>query len=332
MEDVYPLTPVQGGFLFHSLYEQDDTYFEQVQCRIKGRLDVAAFRNAWQILVDRHAVLRTYFVWQGLLEPMQVVCDRAKLTWQQWDLQGCSVEEQQFRWQEFLEVDRRKGFDLSAPPLMRLTLAQTGACVYEFAWSHPHILLDGWSVQLLLNELLISYSAFVEGKPPCLPEVRPYRDFVAWLQSQDANSAEEFWRERLRGLVGPSELAPMISNASGKHERGFGEESLRISAESGLALRSMADRYRVTINSIVQGAWALVVSHYCAQHDVLFGAVVSGRPAELPGVESIVGFRRANRRLDSRDPATPGRRTALSIHVPSRCPKVERSVADCALL
>ncbi|MEO0408900.1 MAG: condensation domain-containing protein, partial [Cyanobacteria bacterium P01_A01_bin.135] len=185
VKDIYPLSPTQQGMLFHSLYGPDSgAYVVQVGFTVKGALDLEAFSQAWRWLVQRHGVLRTAFVWDSLEAPLQVVGQRAELhiALEDWQTQP----DPQQALADWLAGDRRRGFDLSAAPLMRVTAFKLATDTHRIIWTYHHLLLDGWSVPLLLRELLVAYQAFEQGRSPALASPRPYRDYIAWLKQQDA--------------------------------------------------------------------------------------------------------------------------------------------------
>jgi amino acid adenylation domain-containing protein len=294
IEDIYELSPMQQGLLFHTLLSPGSAeYFEQISCTVSGDLDVEAWKRAWQQVVDRHPVLRTAFYWEDLEHPLQVVQRRAELPATEEDWRGLSPTEQQARLEDFLGDDRRRGFDLATPPLMRLALLRTGERSFHFVWSHHHLLLDGWSAQQLFKEVATYYEAFNRRSSVALPVPRPYRDYINWLQQQDAARAESFWRSALKGFSAPTLIgghnhagnggAPAEANA---HE----EEFATLSTEETTRLNSFARQHHLTLNTLAQGAWALLLAHHSGTPDVLFGATVSGRPAQLAGVEQMVGL------------------------------------------
>ena len=204
VEDVYPLSPLQSGLLFHGLYAPDSgAYFEQVRGTLEGQLDVLAFRQAWQRVVDRHAVLRTSFAWEHLDTPVQVVHRRVSIPWDEQDWRGRSALEPQERLATFLRADRARGFDFTRAPLMRITLIRVADDTWRFVWSHHHLLLDGWSLPVLMNEVLLSYEGLARGREISLERPRPYRDFIAWLQRQDLEPVEAFWRKTLQRVPRP---------------------------------------------------------------------------------------------------------------------------------
>ncbi|MCC5666143.1 amino acid adenylation domain-containing protein [Nostoc sp. CHAB 5784] len=292
IEDFYPLSPMQQGILYHSLAApKSGNYFEQFSWTLHGKLNITVFHSAWQHIVERHSILRTCFVWEGLKEPVQVVHRQVTLLWQEYNWQHLSPDEQQQKLEVFLQSDRSSGFELTQPPLMRLTLVQLSDTSYNFTWSHHHLLLDGWSVALIFKEVLACYKAFNNGEDVYLEAIRPYRDYIVWLQQQNLSMAETFWRETLKGFTTPTWLwADQGARKSLTSEDGYAEQKIQLSAVTTAVLQSVAQQHQLTPNTLVQGAWALLLSCYSGQEDVVFGAVASGRPPILAKAESMVGL------------------------------------------
>jgi len=289
IEDIYPLSPMQQGLLFHSLYSAGSgVYVQQMSCTLQGDLDVPAFERAWQRLVDRHAILRTAFVWEDLEEPVQVVHRRVAVPLERKDWRALSAADQEARLADLLDEDRRRGFELSHAPLMRLVLIDLGGDAHQFVWSHHHVLMDGWCNTLLQKEFLAHYEAFAAGRDLHLPPPRPYRDYIAWLRRRDLSTAEGFWRRALRGFTTPTRLS--VDRRSDGPLEGYARQQVELSAEASDALRSFARQHQLTLNSIAQGAWGLLLSRYSGDDDVVFGTVVSGRPPEVEGIETMVGL------------------------------------------
>jgi NRPS condensation-like uncharacterized protein len=281
VEDIYPLSPLQQGLLFHTLQAPESgVYFEQLSAVLGGDLEVASFKRAWQKVLERHALLRTAFYWEELSEPLQVVHRQVELPWVEEDWRGLSPNEQQGRFEAFLEADRGRGFELGQAPLMRGALLRVAEDAHQFVWSFHHLLLDGWSLPLVLKEVLAYYEAYCGGRELQLGSPRPYRDYIVWLQRQDLAQAEGFWREALQGMTAPTPL-PIGRSEGGLGERAprYAERGLRVSAAVTGRLQALARAHRLTLNTLVQGAWALLLSRYSGEEEVLFGATVSGRPA-----------------------------------------------------
>ncbi|MBG1243500.1 non-ribosomal peptide synthetase [Nostoc sp. NZL] len=292
IEDFYPLSPMQQGILFHALYTpKSGVYCEQFSCNIHGHLNISLFKQAWQQVVERHQILRTSFIWEGLKEPAQVVHKQVGLPWEQQDWQGLTSVAQQERMEDFLKVERERGFELSQPPLMRLSVIQLGENDYRFIWSHHHLLLDGWSSSLLLNEVFALYKGFTQGENLSLERPRPFRDYIAWLQQQDLADAEIFWRQRLKGFstLNSFRVDRKTDNLVSQSNN-YDTQHVRLSEKETSALQQFARQQQFTLNTLLQGAWAILLSRYSGEHDVNFGAIVSGRPPTLAGTESMVGL------------------------------------------
>jgi amino acid adenylation domain-containing protein len=291
IEDIYPLAPLQEGLLFHTLYSPDSAvYFQQLKFSFKSDLKIEAWREAWMRVVERHAILRTGFVWENQPRPLQVVRKRVSLPWREEDWRGLSPDEQQRRFEEFLRDDQRCGFDLTKAPLLRLTLIRMGDADYQFICSQHHLLVDGWSTAIIIKELDTYYDAAAAGYEIDLEKPRPYRDYIAWLQQRDLSKAEAFWRGFLQGFTTPTTLAADSSSRSLTDEAGNQRKrQVVVSAETTALLRAFAQRQEITLNTIMVGAWAMLLSRYGGGDDVVFGLTVAGRPAALAGMESVVG-------------------------------------------
>jgi amino acid adenylation domain-containing protein/non-ribosomal peptide synthase protein (TIGR01720 family) len=293
VEDLYPLSPLQEGLLFHSLYAPGGgEYFEQMSATLSGRIDLAAFRRAWQTAVDRWAILRTGFLTEKeLSRPLQVVYRKAELSWRVCDLRELSGSDQLRQREAVVAADWRLGFTLSRPPLMRLTLIPLSSEAVILIWTFHHLLLDGWSISLLLREVMLQYMGQVRGHRLALDPPVAYREYIEWLSRQDGERAEQYWRRTLRGLAAPTSLRSLqstISLAADEHD--FEGHQTTFSPEVTGRLSSLARRQRLSMATVVQGLWAVLLSRYAGERDVIFGAATSGRPPQVPGVESTVGM------------------------------------------
>ena len=293
IEDIYPLSPMQQGMLFHSLYAPDSgVYVEQLGLEIHGQLDVTALEQAWQRCIDHHASLRTAFVWEKLEQPLQVVGRQVKLPIDRRDWRSLSADEQRSQLEDWLQADQRQGFTLSKAPLMRLTLIHLGEERAYFLWSHHHLLLDGWSASLLLKQVLEQYQAICQGQTLPLEPARPYRDYIAWLQQQDIAIAERFWRQYLQGLTTPTQIqaqTPAQSSPETIVPR-HAEHVVRLTADATAQFQGFAQQHGLTLNTLIQGAWAILLSRYSGSTEVVFGTTVSGRSPNLVGSESMIGL------------------------------------------
>ncbi|HSV65772.1 MAG TPA: amino acid adenylation domain-containing protein, partial [Mycobacteriales bacterium] len=303
VEDIYPLTPMQAGMVFHGLVGvSSGAYFNQVRLRLSGVSEPRALGAAWQRVVDRTPVLRSGVVWDDVAEPLQVVRRDVTLPVSYHDWAGLPDEAQQEKLAALLAADRAAGLDLAVAPLLRVALATLSEDEVLLVWSFHHVLLDGWSAAQVFDEVCAEYAATVDRRRPAeghghvAPVRRPFRDYLRWLGEQDHGQAEEYWRQVLAGFDSPTAL-PFDRQPVEAH-RAESRETVRValSPERSGTLREVAQRHGITVNTVVQGAWALLLSHYNPHHegggepDVVFGTTVSGRPAELPGVESMVGL------------------------------------------
>jgi non-ribosomal peptide synthase protein (TIGR01720 family) len=296
VEDIYPMSPLQQGMLFHSLYEPQATiYFTTLTWYMNGVLDADAYERAWQHVVNRHTIFRSAFMGQDLETPVQVVLRRARLPLERYDWRGMEPSEQEARFLSLQQIDRELGFDFAKPPLMRLFLVRTGETRHRVMWSSHHVLFDGWSLPIILNEVWVSYDAFLRQEEPRLGPARPYRDYIAWLQQQDKTKAEAYWRGRLADFQEPTTLDIERTEVERTEEAAVGRGDYRNNYDYTFALdlgalEAFARQHKVTVNTLAQGAWVLLLSRYSGSKDVVFGVTISGRPVELPAIETRVGL------------------------------------------
>ncbi|GHF53719.1 amino acid adenylation domain-containing protein/non-ribosomal peptide synthase protein (TIGR01720 family) [Amycolatopsis bartoniae] len=288
VEEIYPLTPLQAGMVFHSLVDTTSTaYFDQFRLRLRGVSDPELLARAWQQVVDRTPVLRSSVVWEGVAEPLQVV-HRVRVPVRHFDWRGRADQERALA--ELLAADLAEGLDLTTPPLMRLALVRLADDEVQVVWTSHHVLLDGWSVAQVIGEVCERYSALAAGRAPEVPSRRPFRDYLAWLAEQDRQEAERYWRRVLGDFAAPTPL-PYDRPPLEAHRAESGEMVLaELSPQESRQLHVMAKRNALTVHTVVQGAWALLLSRYSGDSDVVFGTTVSGRPEELAGVESMIGM------------------------------------------
>ncbi|MFD8344171.1 amino acid adenylation domain-containing protein, partial [[Kitasatospora] papulosa] len=291
LEDVLPLTPLQAGMLFHALYDSRavDVYTAQFVFELEGPVGVPALRAAAGGLLRRHANLRVGFLHEDLDEPVQAVAAEVPVPLEELDLTGAdapgTVED---RLAAFLAADRTRRFDLATPPLMRFTLVRTAPDRHRLVMTSHHILLDGWSMPLLVRELFELYAH--HGDDSTLPRVAPYRTYLAWLAQQDRAAALDVWRTALAGIEAPTLLAGRGGTDVPAPGELPGTLVLELDAATTHRLRETARDHRLTLNTLVQGAWGLLLAHLTGRPDVVFGTTVSGRPPEIPGIESMVGL------------------------------------------
>ncbi len=286
-EDIYALSPAQKGMLFQSLSERTPgMYIEQFCCLIHGDLDIARFERAWSDIIEQQQVLRTSFFLNDLVFPLQLIHRSTPLSFHYDDWQKLSADECEMRLQHYLEQERTRGFDVSRPPLMRFALIKIEEYTYRFVWSFHHLLLDGWSVGLVLGHVIRRY---IYGTVPAQHRkpLSSYGDYIAWLEGRDAAAARRFWEEQLRGFTAPTIMRAL---SGGRQPVSYGRRRLFFSTEATAELVALTQQQRLTLNTLVQGAWALLLSRYSGSDDVVFGITVSGRPADLPDIANVAGL------------------------------------------
>ncbi|MFF4732254.1 amino acid adenylation domain-containing protein [Streptomyces mirabilis] len=284
---LWPMTPVQSGILFHARQAGAgyDPYHIQMAFQLSGRVDPERMRRSGQALLDRHIGLRAAFADRADGDVVQVIPETVTLPWRYLDLSAAGEAERTETFERFLAQDRTDYFDTSAPPLFRLTLADLGPDRTELVLTFHHLLFDGWSTPLLMQDLLLLYAA--GGDPAGLPRASDHGEFLAWLARQDKQEAARVWADELEGLVGPTLLVPGSAGADGG---GRDQVDVTLTADEARELSRRAADLGVTVNSLVQGAWALLLSLLTDRQDVVFGATVSGRPPAVPDVEAMVGM------------------------------------------
>ncbi len=291
-EDFYPLAPLQAGMLFHTVSAPESgIYVTQQSYTLHGRLDLDSFTRAWQRVMERHSTLRTFFLWEGVKKPVQVVLRQVELPLTQYDWRTLSSEEQTKKWEEGIAAERERGFVLSEAPLLRLVLARVADDTYQFLWSFHHLLLDGWSVLLVLKEVQAIYNSLTQGRELKLERSRPFKDYIVWLNRQDMTQAEAFWRRSLKGITAPTTLVDdRDTDTAPESDGSFHDHEIQLSEAATIELQRFARQHQLTLTTIIAGAWALLLSHYSGEADVVFGTAVSGRSADLPGIDSMVGL------------------------------------------
>ncbi|MBA8960565.1 aspartate racemase [Rhodococcus percolatus] len=286
--DVWPLTPLQSGLLFHALLAASsvDVYSMQVVFTLTGRVDATRLHRAAQAVLDRHPNLRVAFVEGADGIPVQLVLDKVPVPWSEVDLRDVDDTTRPDALTRLLADDQATHFDMTAPPLIRFTLVTVAEDRYELVVANHHILLDGWSMPLLMTDMLALYAA--GDKASALPPARPYRNYLEWRAEQDEATSRRVWAAALEGVEGPTLLAPAdpgreISSRAGEAAADLGEHKTR-------ALSELAARLDVTVNTVMQAAWGILLMRMTGRDDTVFGSTVSGRPPQLAGVESMIGL------------------------------------------
>lgn len=288
LEDIYTLSPMQEGMFFHYLYRQSSSaYFVQNTFRLHGNLDILYVEKSINQLFKRHDILRTAFIKTKAGILVQVVLKERTPDFHYEDISGKKDKNNYLIGVK--ANDKTQSFDPGKDVLMRLGVFKINDALYEFTWSHHHILLDGWCLGILVSEFFALYQGYLEGRKQRLPEIKQYRDYIKWLEKQDKNASQNYWLKYLEGYHETASI-PIKIHHSG--EVGYRKEqvNLILDAEKTVALNHMAKKNQVTLNTIFQALWGIILGIYSDKRDVVFGVVVSGRPPGIEGVESIVGL------------------------------------------
>jgi amino acid adenylation domain-containing protein/non-ribosomal peptide synthase protein (TIGR01720 family) len=290
--DIYALSPLQEGFLFHTLYdsheEQSFAYVNQLCLLVAGHLDLDTFERSWKHLIQRHDIFRTVFVWENIESPVQVVYENVPFTLRREDWSNLPKEEQQQKLMKIAKADRIQGFQLDEAPLMRVMIIREAENQYRIVATYHHLLLDGWSSSLILHELFTTYEKMMGGEAWDLSKPPAYQKYIRWIGEQDKEQAELFWRKELTGFVAPTPLG--MVNKQAWNESGHGESIAQLTEEQTKALEQWARKNQITLNTVIQGAWAYLLSRYSGENDIVFGVTSSGRSTSLTGVEKMVGL------------------------------------------
>ncbi|MFD4064763.1 condensation domain-containing protein, partial [Streptomyces albidoflavus] len=286
VEAILPLSPLQEGLHFQSLINENslDVYVTQVTYDLDRAIDCQAMKAALDSLLLRHENLRAGFFHQGLDQPVQAI-GQVTVPWVEIDLTALDEAERSAEIQRLYERDRHHAFDLTRPPLIRCMLIKTARDKSVFLMTFHHILLDGWSMPVFTEELFTLYERHGDARD--MPRVTPYRKYLEHLAGQDSAAAADAWATALGGLQAPTRVAPAHSEQTSDFP---GEFTVELTEELTEALADQARRWGVTVNTVVQAAWGIVLGGLTGSHDVVFGGVVSGRPAAFPGVESMLGM------------------------------------------
>ncbi|MFI0487358.1 amino acid adenylation domain-containing protein [Actinomadura sp. 9N215] len=287
VEDAYPLSPMQHGMLFHTLLAPSEgVYFEHTVLTYEGPMDPESLRAAFQYLVDRHPILRTAIRHHDQTTPLQLVAAQATIPFTVHDWTGLPDDRHSAKLAEFLAADRARGIDLSRPPLARLALIRHDPERHTLVMAEHHLLMDGWSLPILLDELRTVYEALANGRAPALRARRPYRDYIAWLAEQDSQEGLEFWRSQLAGFTASTPLATDPPRSDG----GQATHHLELSADTTRRLTGLARTHQLTLNTVLRGALALLIAQHTGSTDVCYGATVADRPDTLLGAEHMLGL------------------------------------------
>lgn len=288
-EDIFPLSPTQAGMLYQTLASDDGgTYVGQAKWVLKGKVDLEKLQKAYELLVERHTVLRAQVLWEGLSEPVQAICAPGQTTVHTFDWRSLTRDQADRQFNQLWQHNWDEGFDLNAGPPLRLALVAAPQDTVLVLWSTHHLLFDGWSATPLFAEWLALYHGLLTGEQPPLDPPIPYVDFVRWQRSQDQSAVLKYWQQSLGGLESGTRL-PMArqTEVSGSARS---THAVTLDSEISKAVRRLATSCRVTLNAVFQAAWGLLLSRYCRQSDIVFGATFSGRNGGPAGVDRMIGL------------------------------------------
>lgn len=289
INDVYRLSPLQEGMLFHSIYDRSASlYHEQLRCTIAGKLDPVLVSKSLQLVVARHDVLRTSFVYEKVDKPVQVVLHDRQVPFSFTDLSESDDLEDAIK--KLTDEDLQNPFRLSDEALLRLTLIKVNSERFILLWSWHHLILDGWSLQLVIGDFLKIYQALANGDAITLPPVGQYKEYFTWLDRLDKQKAKDFWQSYLEHYTGVAALPVLQNVKSFQSTQGKGRVELVIDAEEKLKLEALVRKNQTTLSILLQTIWAICLGRHNGTSDVVFGVVNSGRPTEIDNVESIVGL------------------------------------------
>ncbi len=290
IQDIYPLSPLQEGMLFHSIADgESDAYFEQKILTIEGQLDYERFARSVAKVVEKHDNFRTLFSYKQLKHPKQVVLRQRDSQVRFEDISHLSDADRTRFIEDFVRRDKDDKFDLSKDTLTRFTILKTGPKLYKIVWSYHHIIMDGWCLSIVLRDLLDAYTGLSNGHVFTLPRSRPYSAYIKWLREQDSDEALAYWESYLSGY---DEAAVIPAPLSAKPELGYShqERTITFSENESEGLEVTCRKHGVTSSAFLETVWGLLLQRYNNRRDVVFGTVVSGRPASIANVESMVGL------------------------------------------
>nr|HMQ60354.1 amino acid adenylation domain-containing protein [Flavilitoribacter sp.] len=289
---IYKLSPLQEGMLFHYLYDSDSrVYIEQFAVDLPAGVNAAALEKAWGSVIRKHSILRTGFIHDRTSVPLQVVHPELDFAVQETDLTAFDADQLEKELERLLDQDLSTGFDLQTPPLMRVNLIKMGEKAWKMVWTYHHILLDGWSLPIVVNELLTAYEAYCEGKAPALQGEDLFEDYIKYLNRQEGYKAEAFWKKYLDGFETPS-LLPFTNSRLDRNKGGATVKKVQhtFDAVQTAAIKDYAQSRNITVNTLIQGVWSVLLSYYSGNQDIAFGVTVSGRPMDLEDADRKVGL------------------------------------------
>ncbi|KOP63787.1 hypothetical protein AMS62_00005, partial [Bacillus sp. FJAT-18019] len=292
ISDIYQLSPMQQGMLFHTLYDMEknnsNPYINQLSFSVQHDLDLNLFNESWEKVIQHYDILRTSFEWEELKNPFQIVLNNVDFSISLKDWSSLSVENREKEITTFMQNDVNTGFVLSKPPLMRVTVIKESDKNYRVIWTFHHLLLDGWSIPLVLRDVFQTYLGMSKGENNILSPFSHYKPYIQWIKSKDEAVSKEFWTKELGDISAPTPV-PLRSREE-KIINKYHQKNFSISEHQTNKLISWAKSEHITLNTLIQGAWSYLLSYYSGDSTVIFGVTSSGRPYDLEGSNEMVGM------------------------------------------
>ena len=285
IEAIYPLSVTQTGLLFHYLTEKDDQGFLNVQCTIDGELDVDLLKKSWELVIERHPVLRTSVHWEKIKSPVQIVKPTGSMEWTILDWSNLSPFEQENELAEFKKNNKNNGINFTKNPLSQISLIKTKSDSYYLVWCCHHLLLDGWSTSIILKDVFDFYEALFTNNSPNLEAIPSYKSYLNWLKKIDSNEARIFWEKSFENYK-----KPFLFDENQHKSTSLVQNQIQLSQEPTVRAKELSKAYQITLNTLFQGLWALVISKYSNVLDIAYGNTVSGRSSNFPSIERIAGM------------------------------------------
>ncbi|EPN2099943.1 condensation domain-containing protein, partial [Clostridium botulinum] len=291
IKNIYSLTPMQMGMLFHALKDKESSsYFEQSILTLKGEIDLNTFERSFNKVIERYDILRTVFVYENVDKPKQIVFKERKTKISYEDISQLSNESKESYIENFISKDKEKGFSLEKDLLIRMSILKVEKDKYEVVWSFHHILMDGWCLNIIMNDFFNIYSQLQEEKSIEIPKVTPYIEYIKWFEDRKKlnNEGEEYWRSYLSCYEDVAGI-PISTKRHKEEKYELKELKFVINKEKTKKLERIVKTEQVTMNTIIQAVWGILLQRYNNIDDVVFGTVVSGRNANIEGIDRMVG-------------------------------------------
>ncbi len=291
IKDIYPLSPMQHGILFHTLADESlGMYFEQIAITLSGQIDLDLFQKSFNAVIKEYDVLRTMFIYKNVKKPVQLVLKDRKTDIRFEDISTKAGLEKTEYIEKFKKQDMEKGFDLSRDILIRMSIIKTDERSCEIIVSFHHIIMDGWSLGVIIKDILANYELLKDKKELKIIDAKPYSDFIKWIENQEIEEGFSYWKKHLEGYEQKAEIPYSLKRKIEDHSYTLGETAFTLSEDLTNRLTVLAKQKGTTVNTLFQIAWGMLLHIYNYTEDVVFGLVVSGRPSEIEGIETMVGL------------------------------------------